>query len=331
VRISVVDPVSTAIDHTKLVLFSPFDLEKWLVLGFSAWLAFLGETGSRTNLNWNLPGRRNHQAPMEMVDSVRYWIEDHLELFLFIVAVVIPLFLFVTVVLYWLSSRMKFVFVDGVVRNQAAVVEPWKRYAAVGNSLFRFRVLVGLCALALFGVLIWMTAISVWPSLRDQSLGFAAIFVLVLALFVWMVLIFFLLMLQLVVNDFVVPVMYVRGCRVGPALSESVSLIGANLGNFVLYVLLRIILAVAIGLIAFILVCCTCCVAALPYIGTVIMLPLYVFVRAYALHFFSQFDPAFAGVGPTLVAGPLIPPPSPGPPAPPASSSGPPIVPPPTS
>src|SRR6185312_10934792 len=44
-QISVVEPVSPALEHVKRMLFKPFDLGKWFVIGFCAWLAFLGEGG----------------------------------------------------------------------------------------------------------------------------------------------------------------------------------------------------------------------------------------------------------------------------------------------
>ena len=45
-KISVINPISPAIERTKLVLFRPFDLGKWFKLGFCAFLATLGEGGS---------------------------------------------------------------------------------------------------------------------------------------------------------------------------------------------------------------------------------------------------------------------------------------------
>ncbi len=38
-HISVVDPVIPAIERVKTILFRPFDLGKWFVIGFCAWLA----------------------------------------------------------------------------------------------------------------------------------------------------------------------------------------------------------------------------------------------------------------------------------------------------
>src|SRR5215216_3559133 len=44
--ISVVNPVSLAIERTRQILFRPFDLGKWFVLGFCAFLSELGEGGT---------------------------------------------------------------------------------------------------------------------------------------------------------------------------------------------------------------------------------------------------------------------------------------------
>ncbi len=37
----------------------------------------------------------------------------------------------------------------------------------------------------------------------------------------------------------------------------------------------------------------TCCIVALPYVGTVILLPLYVTYRLFSVEFLAQFDPGF--------------------------------------
>ena len=40
-QISFVEPLSRAWERMRRMLFSPFELGRWLVLGFSAWLAGL--------------------------------------------------------------------------------------------------------------------------------------------------------------------------------------------------------------------------------------------------------------------------------------------------
>jgi hypothetical protein len=51
--ISVIDPISPAIDRVKLILFQPFDLAKWFVIGFCAWLAYLGQRGFNFNFRFS--------------------------------------------------------------------------------------------------------------------------------------------------------------------------------------------------------------------------------------------------------------------------------------
>ena len=78
-------------------------------------------------------------------------------------------------------------------------------------------------------------------------------------------------------NDFVVPMMYLRGSKCMAGWSEFWKLLGTNKGRFALYILFHIALSLAIGMIIFVIVIVTCCCAgclfAIPYIGTVLLLP----------------------------------------------------------
>ena len=68
-------------------------------------------------------------------------------------------------------------------------------------------------------------------------------------------------------------------------------ILAGNLGTIILYFLMKIMLAIAVGIIAVISTCLTCCLAAIPYLGTVILLPLYVFTRCYPVCFLAQLGP----------------------------------------
>ena len=41
-KIQILKPFGEAFELMKRILFQPFDLKKWLVVGFAAWLANLG-------------------------------------------------------------------------------------------------------------------------------------------------------------------------------------------------------------------------------------------------------------------------------------------------
>jgi hypothetical protein len=64
-----------------------------------------------------------------------------------------------------------------------------------------------------------------------------------------------------------------------------------RIGTFIVYVLFKFILAMVVAMMGLVLVLCTCCIAMIPYVGTVILLPLSVFLRAYTLCFIEQFGP----------------------------------------
>jgi sterol desaturase/sphingolipid hydroxylase (fatty acid hydroxylase superfamily) len=91
------------------------------------------------------------------------------------------------------------------------------------------------------------------------------------------------------VSYFTAPVMYRRRCRATEAFRDVTRLIGRNLVSFVLFCLFSIVLFLAALMIGGIVSCATCCLAALPYVGTVILLPLFVCLRAFGLLFLRQF------------------------------------------
>jgi hypothetical protein len=93
--------------------------------------------------------------------------------------------------------------------------------------------------------------------------------------------------------------------------------------EFFVFYLVKFGLGFVIGLIPLVtccLTCClTCCISCIPYLGTVLFLPLLVFMRCYSLYFLQQagpewrifFDePAPVPVVPVvLVADPMVAPP----------------------
>jgi predicted membrane metal-binding protein len=98
-------------------------------------------------------------------------------------------------------------------------------------------------------------------------------------------------------TDFVVPIMRLRRSKCLAAWREFSSLLTAHFQQFVLYLLFQIVLTMAIGALIVMVVLVTCCCAGclmlLPYLGTVLLLPVLVFKRAYSLLFFAQFGPEY--------------------------------------
>jgi len=61
----------------------------------------------------------------------------------------------------------------------------------------------------------------------------------------------------------------------------------------VVFVLIRIAIFIGVAVLSIILCCVTCCTALIPYVGTVMLLPVLVYVRCFTLDCLAQFGPEY--------------------------------------
>jgi hypothetical protein len=93
-----------------------------------------------------------------------------------------------------------------------------------------------------------------------------------------------------------------------------VDLVASYPGPILLYVLFLLLLGVATVMISCAVIFATCCIAAIPYVGTVILLPIPVTLGAFSLLFLRQFDgdyDVWASFMPPEFLPVLMPPPAP--------------------
>ncbi|MCX5685170.1 MAG: hypothetical protein NT049_16025 [Planctomycetota bacterium] len=294
--ISVIGPISLSIDRTRRVLFAPFDIVKWLKLGFCAFLASLLEGGGSGNGGGGDHGhggsRGGPELPESFSDTVAMawqWLVEN-AFWAVVIAVVLVAVIVIVVVLAWLKARGKFMFLDGVVLNRGAIVEPWKRYRALGNSLFWFYLLFGVFSMVLFvGMAVGILAV-IWPDIAAGEFGGRAIMGLALGACTMIPVVLIYGFIAVLLDDLVIPVMYLRGLGVWAAWGVfGREILSGHIGSVILFWLMRIAIGLAIAIATLLLCCFTCCLAALPYIGTVILLPLLTFDRCYGLYFLQQY------------------------------------------
>jgi hypothetical protein len=232
----------------------------------------------------------------------------------------IILFLALILLLLWLKSRGSFVFTDCLVRNRGAIVAPWQDYRKEGNSYFIFILAVA------FGSMIVVATAFVLFAILDLPGFIWGKPTLIITVGIFAVLFLLLLMFVLVVNlvtYFMPLVMYRQRCGAVDAVREVLRLVADNVGVFILFCLFGFVLLLATIMIGAVVSCLTCCIAALPYIGTVILLPVYVCLRAFGLLFLRQFGPEYdvwASFMPPEFSPVLLP--LPAPPEPPSPLSG---------
>lgn len=284
VRVSVTEPVGDALRKTTEVLFKPFDPVKWLVIGFCAWLAYLGEGG----IGGGGGGSSNNGAPWN-----KEYFFDNLPFIISITSIILILIIAVVLLVIWVRSRGKFMFLHCIALNVGEVA--WKKYAKQANSLFLFLLLISILSFVCFIpfiILIVFMAIAVYNSSMALPVGIVAI---ISTVFVMIILGVLFALVGKFTNDFVVPIMYLRGVTCMEGWSEFWKLLGANKGQFVLYILFQIVLFIAVISIIIATSCFCCCLGclfAIPYIGTVLLLPIFVFMRSYSLYYLAQYGRA---------------------------------------
>jgi hypothetical protein len=301
--IGVTEPITPAYERVKQMLFKPFDLGKWFTIGFCAWLAVLGESGGfNTGYNFNSGG--SHHEGGRPAESFRHFYFQARDYVLENIYWILPASIFliilslaIWVVLLWLNCRGKFMFLHCVALDTAEVQIPWQRYAGAANSLCWFRVGLGLAGMILMLPLLVFIAVIIVKLVMAGVVNVPAIMLTAgLAMgFVLLAVVFGIIRKFLV--DFVVPIMFLRGGSCLSAWREFSHLLAGNIWKFALYLLFQIVLGMVIGMIVLLAILLTCCVAgclmALPYVGTVLLLPVLIFQRSYALYYLAQYGPQY--------------------------------------
>ena len=308
-QISVIDPIGPAMERVKLMLFRPFDMGKWFAVGFCAWLAYLGEGAFNFRVPWNNYGSRCGPA-----ESVREMCSARVILTVFVVAMLVAIGICIGVVLLWLSSRGRFMFLNCVARNSSQIAAPWRDFGRGANSLFLFRLAMGaigfvLIAGPLLATLFWCTSAAVTGPDYYKVLFWAPVAsVTLLAAVIGVVL----LIIMKFTKDFVVPIMYIHKVRCTGAWGRFRSILSENKARLLLYLLFQIVIGLAISTIlvaaALLTCCCAACIFVIPYIGTVALLPILAFQRAYSAYYLRQYGDEFDvfAQGQTQGAGTII-------------------------
>jgi len=310
--VSVIDPISPAIEKVKVILFAPFELRKWFIIGFCAWLAYLGSGGIGPGFNFPYGNRQADFEPDQFLLRARDFILDNLPWVVLGASIGLIIMIILWLIITWLSSRGRFMFLYCVAQNKAEIKLPWHKFRQQGNSLFLFRIAVSIASWVFFALLTAMIAFFIFLLSRSHApIRVPAILVLILLFFIVAVpvAIAFALLLKFT-KDFVVPIMYLRNAGWTAGWREFWTILSTNKARFTLYIIFQIVIAMAIGAILMTATCITCCCAAcvlvIPYIGTVFMLPLLIFKRAYSLCYFRQFGPGYDVFRPEIVQHDLV-------------------------
>ncbi len=289
------EPLSHAWNRMKIALFKPFDLHKWFVVGFNAFLAGLfGVWNSGSGARFGQHG--NFRDAVYFPHTAWTWLMAHpLWSYLILFGAVVMIALYV--VLTWAGARGTFMLMDNVVKNSVEVAKPWREYRKEGNSLFVWRLLLAIGAFVTFGAVIavfFARGTALYEADISPALPIGFIIGLGLVMFGLIVIWGY---IHLFLRDFVAALMYRDRITCGQAWKSFLRAFGKAPFHFIGYGVLIFFLVIAFIIAVAAAGLLTCCIGfillAIPYISTVVTLPVWYAYRGFSLEFLAQLGPEY--------------------------------------
>ncbi len=270
--VKMVDLITLSVERTKLILFQPFVLKKWLKLLFIAILAGAvsgggwgsGSSGSSSNkaeaaleniqdvsagIEDQAPGpavtpERIQRPSKEFKEVMREIWKEASEYPPGTLAAVITLSVILLtgliVVMSWLSARFKFIWLHAVIHNEAVIKKPFHEYRKEGNSIFKLSIVVGLLVLAFMGLFVfWIAGSAAWAGIfkGDVAMTAGALTSLIAAVIVFIAAIVVVAIWNVYVEHFVVPIMMIDRQTYLPSWDKFSAIYKNQRGEFWVYLL----------------------------------------------------------------------------------------------
>jgi len=151
-KIEILAPFNQAIELTRLTLFRPFDITKWLVIGFAVFLSGWLNSGGGSINPWSFRGWNTSDT--QSTFQFRSFHMDHAGVFFLVLIAVLVIVFFTFLILWlWITARGRFIFIDCIVRNRAAIAEPWREFRREGNRFFLFLIVLVVASIAVVALL----------------------------------------------------------------------------------------------------------------------------------------------------------------------------------
>jgi len=288
---SPMDAAGDAFEHTRRLLF-PFQFDRWLTLGF---VAFLDQCG-RGGVGGTMPGGPGFpggggggtgggSGAGGGLSDLGAWFTAHLGLIVAVAAGVLVVVVLLAALVLWIGSRATFVYLEDVATGRAELSRPWRDHAERAQSYFAWR--FGLAA-ALLGAVALLVVVAVgafFLMARGGRGGMVLGGILLVALVPTLILILLAGGLSaMALRDFVAPLQVHSGLACGPAVRLFLSLLRLHPLAFVLYVLLKVVFGLVQGVVLLAAACLTCCCVLIPVVTQTALQPLFFFERAWSLY-----------------------------------------------
>lgn len=244
--ISAPDAVQPAFRHAKEQLFQPFRFGQWMRLAFVGLLA--GEMGSGGGCNFSYPMNTQQRGSQHFAGVA--WpapFTNHPALLVGLIVAVIVVSIVLVVIFTYISSVMRFILFDSIVARDCHIRQGWARRKGSGFRLFLWQLLFMLATLAAFSVVIGVPAACAWAlgwfaDARDHVLGL--VLGGLILFFVFLVLLVFVAVVNVMTKDFVVPQMALEDISVMESWRRLWLWLKHDKGGYAGYIGMKIVLAI---------------------------------------------------------------------------------------
>ncbi len=295
-KIAYINPLQMAWKKMARSLFRPFDITRWMIVGLTAFLAGLADYGGGGTISSRFVGFADFHDFLRLPQLLWEWLMDNPGWLILIVSVSVLIFL-LYILFLWLSSRGKFMFLDNVVKNRAEIAKPWHEFKRLGNSLFLWRLFFRLVCIVVFIVLLGQCFIIGSSIYEDRYASTFPVFKIVAMVFLLILMIAAAGYILLFLEDFVVPIMYKKNLSANRSWGVFFQLFLKHPVEFLLYGILVFFLYIIAAVCIVVAALLTCCIGLVllivPYIGSVVILPVSYLFRSFSLEFLGQFGEEF--------------------------------------
>ena len=283
----------TAIERTRKLLFEPFNMAMWVCIALSATLESCSGPG------FNFPsggggggGGGNTFKGLESATSAVGKVPD--------AAILVPLVLFglfigfgFMMLFQWLGARGTMMLTRATATGDEDIPSNWRETSDCSHSYFLFN--LALIAIVLMPTLLGGVTIAAAsgvfsnPNTAKPPMALIAIFVICFLL---------LILASQFVNCFfrnlIAPMMWKFNISATEGWQLFFKIAEKNVGPLLLFVVIRMVITVGMGIVNFIVGLMTCCIGFIPIINQMLMAPLLCFERTYSIAVVHSLGPDFA-------------------------------------
>jgi hypothetical protein len=175
-------------------------------------------------------------------------------------------------------------YADAVGSGRTDIARPWREHAALADSFFVWRLVVVL-AMLMAAVMLVGAGVLAWSAAArgDVMAGIGVGLLIAILVIALLALVLAAGLFSLVLRDFVAPIQIASRSTCGEALRRFADLLGANVGCFLIYLVLKLVFAVAAAIVFVLVGCLTCCLGFIPIVGQTLLQPIFYFERAWSL------------------------------------------------